>query len=181
MSDYSFDALTGFLDYGASKGLLNKATASAKKIAVERVFEVADDAEREDVRTVDIGHLMARFINLAGSGFRPESLASYQSRVKSAIEEFVAWKQNPMGFRANKRGSVKKKAKAPSVATKPTAVSPAPAVLGTIQPKPATLSLPIPIRADLTVQIDGIPFDLTKAEASKIANVVLAMAGEIKS
>jgi hypothetical protein len=36
--------------------------------------------------------------------------------------------------------------------------------------------LPIQIREDLTVQIAGIPHDLTREEAEKIARVVLAMA-----
>jgi hypothetical protein len=33
---------------------------------------------------------------------------------------------------------------------------------------------PIPIRDDVTIRIQGLPFDLTKAEAAKIAAVVLA-------
>jgi hypothetical protein len=36
--------------------------------------------------------------------------------------------------------------------------------------------LPIPIRADLTVYIQGLPFDLTESEAKRISNVVTAMA-----
>ncbi len=36
--------------------------------------------------------------------------------------------------------------------------------------------LPIAIRPDLCVQIYGIPHDLTVAEATRLANVVLAMA-----
>jgi hypothetical protein len=36
--------------------------------------------------------------------------------------------------------------------------------------------IPIPIRADLTVHIQGLPFDLTSREAKKVANVILAMA-----
>jgi hypothetical protein len=36
--------------------------------------------------------------------------------------------------------------------------------------------LPIPIRENLIIQIQGLPFDLTPAEANKIANVVRAMA-----
>lgn len=35
---------------------------------------------------------------------------------------------------------------------------------------------PIPIRADVTVRIHGLPADLTPAEADKIARVVQAMA-----
>lgn len=35
---------------------------------------------------------------------------------------------------------------------------------------------PIPIREDATVRIHGLPADLTKAEAEKIARVVMALA-----
>jgi hypothetical protein len=35
--------------------------------------------------------------------------------------------------------------------------------------------LPIAIRADLTIYIQGLPFDLSEAEARKIAAVVTAM------
>jgi hypothetical protein len=38
--------------------------------------------------------------------------------------------------------------------------------------------LPIQIREDVTVQIAGIPHDLTREEAAKIARVVLALATE---
>lgn len=44
------------------------------------------------------------------------------------------------------------------------------------QPAALVTITPIPIRADLTVKIQGIPLDLTKAEAEKIARVVEAMA-----
>jgi hypothetical protein len=40
----------------------------------------------------------------------------------------------------------------------------------------ASSILPIPIRADLTIYIQGLPFDLTEAEAKKIASVIQAMA-----
>jgi hypothetical protein len=38
--------------------------------------------------------------------------------------------------------------------------------------------LPVQIREDVTVQIAGIPHDLTREEAAKIARVVLALATE---
>jgi hypothetical protein len=44
---------------------------------------------------------------------------------------------------------------------------------------PRVAGLPIQIRADLTVQLVGLPFDLTKSEAQKIANIVLAYGGAL--
>lgn len=179
MSDYSVKALVDFLDYAANKGLLNKATANAKRIAVERIFEVAEDSERGDVREVDLSSLMHRFMNLAGAGFKPDSLSTYQSRVRSGIDEFVAWKSNPMGFKPSKRSAAGKSGRASS------RVDVAPEAPKTSQSQPInhsavqTNSLPIPIRSDLIVLIQGMPFDLTKAEANKIAKVVMAMAMEV--
>lgn len=39
-----------------------------------------------------------------------------------------------------------------------------------------TTAIPIPIRRDIVVKVLGLPFDLSKAEASKISNVIMAMA-----
>jgi len=38
--------------------------------------------------------------------------------------------------------------------------------------------IPIKIRKDVTVFIQGIPFDLSEKEAVKIANVILALGGK---
>ena len=83
-----------------------------------------------------------------------------------------------MAFRPTKRGAGKKakSSRAPVLALPVVGSS----VKRDENVKTPTLSLPIPIRSDLAVQIEGIPFDLTKAEATKIANVVLAMATEIQ-
>ena len=43
-------------------------------------------------------------------------------------------------------------------------------------PPGASNIVPIPIRADLTVYVQGLPYDLSSTEARKIANVILAMA-----
>jgi hypothetical protein len=42
--------------------------------------------------------------------------------------------------------------------------------------RPAMHVLPIALRPDLTIQIAGLPFDLTIAEAKKLANIILAHA-----
>jgi hypothetical protein len=36
--------------------------------------------------------------------------------------------------------------------------------------------LPIPLRAGLIIQVVGLPFDLTRPEAQKVANIILAHA-----
>ncbi len=36
--------------------------------------------------------------------------------------------------------------------------------------------IPIPLRADLTIYVQGLPLDLTPAEAAKIGRVITALA-----
>lgn len=178
MTEYSVKALIDFLSYAANKGLINKATANAKRIAVERIFEVAEEDEKADVRSVDLSSLMHRFMNLEGSEFKPESLATYQSRARSGIEEFLSWKNNPMGFRPTRRSASTKNIRSTSkVEIEPETAQPMLRVQD--HSHAATNALPIPIRSDLTVVVQGVPFDLTKAEANKIAKVVMAMALEV--
>ncbi|RWN21556.1 MAG: hypothetical protein EOR94_09375 [Mesorhizobium sp.] len=171
----SREALLEFLDYLARKGLLNKTTANSRKAAAGKVLALLDDAEAADLANVDIDHLMHRFSNIAGSDYTPGSLNTYKSRIKSAVDDFLNYQENPMTFKVGgaagmRKGGDRQKA-GPASADKP-------AIRPTVASAPPTSVsvLPIPIRRDLIVQIQGLPFDLTTAEANKIANVIRAMA-----
>lgn len=176
-------ALLEFLDYLARKGLMNKTTASSRKAAVNNVLGVLDDEEANDISKIDLDDVMRRFHNLNGMNYTRDSLATYKSRVRSAIEDFISYVENPMAFRPSTGGARKIRENARTANSKSQNDS------GTLrtqssgpnfQPPPAvaTLILPIPVRADLTVYVQGLPHDLTQAEASKIANVIRAMAAE---
>lgn len=174
-------ALMEFLDYLGRKGLMNRTTATARKAAVNNVLSVLDDDEASDLARIDLDDVMRRFHNLNGMKYTTDSLATYKSRVRSAIDDFLNYVENPLAFRPNTSGSRKPresgrvangKSQKENSAVRILPDSPdvqTPRVVG-------TLSLPIPIRADLTVYVQGLPHDLTQSEASKIANVVRAMA-----
>ena len=49
-------------------------------------------------------------------------------------------------------------------------------VSAVVTPSAGGAIVPIALRADLTVHVQGLPFDLSEREAKKIANVILAMA-----
>ena len=174
-------ALVEFLDYLARKGLMNKTTASSRKAAVNNVLSVLDDEETIDISRIDLDDVMRRFHNLNGMNYTTDSLATYKSRVRSAIEDFISYVENPMAFRPSTGGGRKTREGARTTVIKSQKDN---GTLRTqsagplLQPPPAvaTLILPIPVRADLTVYIQGLPHDLTQAEASKIANVIRAMA-----
>lgn len=174
--EFSEKQLIEFLDYTAKKGLVNGTTASARKAAVRALLDIADANERSDVRVIDIDHLANRFANLRGSDFTPASLNTYKSRFTSARTDFLEYRKNPLGFKPT---GVSRARRSPDKAKKIEPTLQAPGTSG-----PQSLSsisggaviIPIPIRPDAIVQIAGLPADLTKAEANKVAKVILAFA-----
>lgn len=180
MADRSLSALLAFLDYLAAKGLMARNTVAGRKAAASRVLGILDPEEQTDISQVDLDAAMARFINLEGKGYTPSSLAVYKSRVASAINDFVSWSENPAGYKPSV-GSKKpntENGKKPN-ASKPRKQDPAqPHSQSKIEAPVAVTAnvFPIPIRSDVVVRIHGLPFDLTAAEAEKIAAVVKAMA-----
>jgi hypothetical protein len=175
--DRSLAGILAFLDWLGSKGLVARNTAFGRKAAVSNVLGVLEPEEQQDVTQVDLGLAMKRFANLHGKRYTPKSLHVYEGRVRRSIDDFNRYLADPSGFRVNdgprkaKPSNSSKPAKssgeqeAPSFHTQPLSAGGATANV-----------YPIPIRADLVVRIHGLPFDLTKSEAEKIANVVRAMA-----
>jgi len=178
----SREAALEFLEYVAQKGLMAQATARARKAAVSKVLGILDENEARDVTSIDLDAVMSRFGHLQGKGYTPQSLVTYKSRAKAALDDFASYVENPLAFKPSVQARERKpvSGKASSSATRNTSegMAPeaprqsAPAVAGPM----ASSILPIPIRADLTVHIQGLPFDLTEAEARKIASVIQAMA-----
>lgn len=174
MSERSRDKLLEFMDYLSEKGLVATATISARKASANKVLGILKGPEADDVTKLDLNEVMRRFQNLEGKGYTPASLKSYLSRTKSAIDDFKNYLENPLAFRPGVQARERRKPEAKSaVERSSTEPSPHPDK----QPVKAPLSsslLPIQIRSDTTVFVQGLPYDLTDAEASKIANVIKA-------
>jgi hypothetical protein len=171
-----------FLEYVAQKGLMAQATARARKAAVNKVLGVLDENEARDVTSIDLDAVMSRFGHLQGKGYTPQSLAAYKSRVKAALDDFAGYVENPLAFRPKMQARDRKpiSARASSSTTKKISEAlaweaPRQSTSAVAGPMASSI-LPIPIRADLTVYVQGLPFDLTEAEAKKIASVIQAMA-----
>jgi hypothetical protein len=176
-SERSRQKLLEFLDYLAEKGLMAQATASARKAAANRLLGVLSEEEANDVTALDLDDVMARFHNLEGKRFTPGSLTTYLSRVKSAVDDFRTYLENPLGFRPSvqvrdKRKSEGKNNNGPATTTTDKRSSVERAV---VKVPLASSVLPIPIRPEITIYVQGLPYDLTEAEANKIANVIKAM------
>jgi len=173
----SRDGLIEFLDWVETKGLLPSGTVQGRKAAVNRVLSVLDDQEAQDVTQLDLDHIMDRFINLNSSGYTPDSLRTYRGRVGSSIRDFDAYVSNPMAFRPARPLKLKQSKQDKSSPKTPTTPTKQPEpTRPTATSMPGVNLVPIPLRADLTVRLEGIPYDLTMAEARRIANVVIALA-----
>ena len=173
----SREALIEFLDYLARKGMLNSNTMSARKAAVNKVFGILDDEEAKDLSSIDFEGVVQRFANLEGKNYTPDSLITYKSRAKSALDDFLLYVENPLAFKVQGGKGPKKTAeKSENGEGRISARTPnSPMATQGSKSQVSDFTIPIPIRGDLTVRVAGLPFDLTEGEATKIANVVMAM------
>ncbi len=178
----NLEALLAFLEYLAEKGLMKRQTVAARKAVANKVFSALDASDREDVLSVNIDEIIDRFVNLEGNKYTPESLQTYKSRLKSTVEDFASYRKDPMSFKPSVQQRAARRPKTRSDANadfdENVTFSPEskiePAETRSID-QPASI-IPIPLRADLTIKIQGLPFDLTVAEANKLAAVIKAYA-----
>lgn len=174
----SREELLKFLNYVGAKGLLSPATAESRKASVNKVLGILSDEEARDVSALDIEEVVRRFANLHGQGYTADSLRTYKSRTKSSIDDFLRYVENPMAFKVGgaKRIPRAKPAKDAAAGSSTPSERMDDQLAGVVIPSAGSGIVPIALRADLTVHIQGLPFDLTAREAKKIANVILAMA-----
>ena len=191
MSNKNDAALYEFLDYLADKGLMNSATAKARKNASMRVLSILEPNEKNDVTEIDVQDVMARFATLEGQKFTPSSLQVYKSRFKAAVKDFKAYINDPVNFRpalSSRNSTSKPQIKKPKKKLQRLDIHKKDEQetnynkTTTEDTIPLTNVIPIPIRADLIVKVYNIPFDLKSAEARKIAAVInaLAITGELE-
>lgn len=174
--------LLKFLDYVRIKGLVSPATAEARKASANKVLGILSEEEAEDVLALDLDQVVTRFGNLHGKSYTPDSLRTYKSRTKSSLDDFARYLENPMAFKSGVQLRERKQKNGKSE-LESAAANRGDEVQPTIRhsPMPTASSniVPIPLRADLTIHVQGLPFDLTEPEAKKIANVILAMAAPV--
>lgn len=179
MSDQSVAALEEFLRYLGKKGFLTPAVAANRRAAVGKLFDVLQEDEKGDVFALDFDSVVSRFTNLGKQVYKPGSMQAYISRTRSSVEDFRRYLDDPVNFKMamptmQKPQKLKKKTASESSSAEPP--EPESALDRSTGTKIIRESVfPIPIRKDLTVKIYGLPFDMTEAEAKKIANVVMAM------
>jgi hypothetical protein len=154
----------------SDRGLMAKNTVATRKAAASKVLGILSSDEAKDVTVLDLDDVMRRFTNLEGKGYTPGSLTTYLSRLRSALDDFKVYLDNPMSFRPGVQPRERRKPDARKEAALAAANGQA-----HIPSAPATNVLSIPIRPDIVIAIQGLPYDLSEGEAAKIANVIRAM------
>lgn len=168
--DYSKSGLLTYLRESARSGILNPAVARSRKIAAVHLLDHIDSEERLNLRLLDVDRLCSKIHKLEDSSIRVEALALYNSRLKSALEDYFNYLNDPSSFEPvstiqsnfkiqKKKNSEEQKALEDITLT---------------QTDKQEDIIPVRIRKDLTVFIKDLPLDLTKSEAGKIVRVVKA-------
>lgn len=189
MTTHSKSAMSSFLEMMTTKGWVNLNTGNAYKSAVNKILN--DVPSETDVREIDVRSEVLRYNNLNPGELTPESLRKYEQRVGTAIQQFLAWKENPTGYRAPSRAQVGngktpevRKRERPTVAavSKETSTDQAKAAPPPDMPKTvqgvvteSSLAMPFPLRSNFLAQV-VIPRDLTKEEAARLCAFIQALA-----
>ena len=171
--DYSQTAFLEFLRQAAVTGITTPATARSRKLAAEHLLVQIKSHERIDLRLLDVDELCTRFHKLQGSTIRPENLQLYNERLSSGLKDFISWTADPGDFQSVEG----EKPESILVAARDTpGQAQAREELALNPPRSPHDIFPVPLRDDLVVYLQNIPLNLTRAEASKIAAVIHALA-----
>lgn len=181
---YSVGELLSFLDYVVEKGLQAEATAKSRKTAATKVLEAVDDAEKQDLRSLDREAAFTRFMNLNKKTYSPESFQVYRSRFNSALDDFLRYAEDPSSFRpvaspktsrsraAGENGKSASKGRSNEPEKK--GASAAAPVLALPAPEPM-LEIPVPL-SDGKIARLLLPKALKKSDADRISALVAAYA-----
>ncbi|MEO0343892.1 MAG: hypothetical protein AAF198_10685 [Pseudomonadota bacterium] len=172
--DYSLEALLDFIDYLSDKGLMKVKTASAVKASANKFFSALDPEELIDLRKIDIDQAATRFNNKFSSNYDPTSLRSYRNRSEKALNDFLSWKADPANFKPGIQTRTRRPKESQTQMLAPSLEARVLPKQTDIHSLPDVQAVPIRIREGHTVTIEGLPFDLTDAEARKISNIVQA-------
>lgn len=177
---YSELELNRFLGMLESKGLMKAPTARARKFATAKILSVLEPSEKSDLRKVNREEAVQRFVNKHSQDFHPDSLLTYQSRFNSALNDFIAYVENPMGFRPASAQRATRSGKSnsqPDATTEPIVTSNRlePKVENPVSAAPGLITIPVPLPDGGMAQL-YVPQKMTAADAERIAAVVKALA-----
>ena len=185
MQGQSKGDLLEFLDHAGNRGLMTKVSAQSLKSACATVFSILDEDEPEDVFSIDLDGLFARYDNIKGMEVSPNTLRAYHQRVRQAVSDFQRYKANPSqwkpsgGQRSNSGGKRSSKSATANQKEGDQHSQTNQPVRGPVSADEITHQFPL--RRDVIVNISGIPFDVTRSEMARMTAYLSNLVAEADS
>lgn len=152
---FTVNELMNFLSMASKSGLLKYNTARTRRTAIKRIFSIEENWQEIIIDNQDLDRYLDKFAKAMKSDLSQDSFKTYFSRVKHSISDYLGWLElGDQYFLAEKNTLLEHKVRA------------------------FDLKIPIAIRENIIVTIEGIPNNLTKHEAELISKVILAYAVE---
>jgi len=162
--------LLDFLKEAAVTGIMNPGVARSRKTAAEKLLDHVNAEERINLRLLDVDELCSRIHKLEESSIREEALNLYNSRLKAALADYFNWLADPESFTS----TASNRAPAKQVQKRDREEQKALEAIALHHAGTQDDIIPIPLREDLIIYIQGLPLNLTAKEAKKIVDVVKA-------
>jgi hypothetical protein len=171
--------LLEFLDYARAKGILARKTADAYKSASSLALSIDGEGwENIEVRNVDVGQQLDRYIRLRGQKASPQTLATYRRRVAKAIELYLDFLDNPTGFRGSsgrpRPGGATARRPPATPASQQASRHPRPREIPIAEPS-ELLTYPFPLRAGGMAYLQ-LPRELTHADVKRLCSFLESLA-----
>lgn len=169
---YSVEEVLAFLDHAAERGLMPAATAQALAVASRNVFGVLTEAEKADVRHLDLDAVVKRFHNKRARDFSTDTLKEYDRRIRRTVKLFLEWREDPANFRAPTRSTTpgrRRKSDPESVSGGDVQNS---APVTSLSSGTGTYQTVLPLAPGRIVTLANVPVDLTAGEAERLAQFV---------
>src|SRR5438552_3875013 len=164
-SDTTGKALLEHWTWAGGRGLMNKNTAAGLRAACSQVLSVLEDGEAVDIKTLDIDQALTRFQNLKKKDFLPAVLETYKRRFRLAVASYLAYLNDPGGWKPENRERSTEKANGKGKGS-----TPAPEVRPVPHEKQNTnmVEYPYPIREGQIARFI-LPRDLKTSEVKRVS------------
>lgn len=172
-------ALIDHWTWAAAKGVMNKNTAGGIRAACSQVLEaLGEDLDGVDVRTLDVDGALRRFENLKKKEFKPPVLAEYKRRFRNAVKSYLAYLEDPGGWRPAVRegrpGGAERNGGGRSTSAPPPEAA---AVESKEIAKSRVMEYPFPLREGLIARLI-LPVDLRASEVKRLAAFMNTLVAE---
>ena len=172
--DTTGKALVAHWRWVAEKGIMNKNSADALRVACSHILSTLDNWENVDVNKLDIDDVTKRFENLRARDFKPQTLVAYGKRFRQAVGLFQDYERDPSSWAPNSKSSTKGTRQSKSEAKPQKPVDPVEQNKNDIGETNGLISYPFPLRPDTIVTLQ-LPKDLTQEEAERLHTFMQAL------